>query len=117
MGAKLFGLFIDEAFFFSPDGMPVILPLLGNGAFLVMTSSVGGGGSRSGTMAILDAEFNGTKAVLEINWIRSCDTCAQNDNAERCTHIVQRPQFFQRRSDQELLKALLKPFEGTRSFL
>lgn len=113
MGEKLMLCMIDEYAFFPVAGMPVILPLLANGASLVMTSSVAGGGGRDGVMAILDAKYpDGTKAVLELNWMRACDACIRRGQSDRCTHIIQPPQHFQRRSDQEKLRALMSPFEG-----
>lgn len=108
MGERLAMLFIDEFAFFDSAGMPVILPLLANGAALVMTSSVAPGGSREGIMAILDAKYaDGSKAVLELNWMQSCDACKRAGRSDRCAHITQPPQHFQRRADQERLRALL----------
>ncbi len=112
MGIRLFGIFIDEAAFFDPAGIDVIAPLLALGAWLIMASSVNSGGARAGLMAMLDATLNGEEIVLELNWLRACDDCTQKGIDDRCTHIRQRPQFFQKRSDQAFLQALLKPFDG-----
>jgi hypothetical protein len=76
MGIKLFGIFMDEACFFNPMIMTVIAPLLATGAFLVMTSSISGGGARAGVMAMLDAHLpDGSLVVHELNFIRACDMC------------------------------------------
>jgi hypothetical protein len=113
MGTKLMGLFIDESDFFAAEGFPVILPLLANGAFLVMTSSVGGGGARVGARKLLEAQYaDGSLAVKELNWIRPCDACVQKGLHASCSHSVPKPQFFQRRADAEKLRALMSPFEG-----
>jgi hypothetical protein len=95
MGVNLFGLFIDEAFFFDRRAMKVILPLLRTGAFLIMTSSMPGGGPRTGVMAILEAQLEGRRLVHQLNFIRACDECRINHKEEQCTHFIQRPEPFQ----------------------
>ncbi len=114
VGENLCMCFVDEGYWFSEEGVPVLVPLLANGAALVITSSVGSGGPRAGLMAILDAQYgDGTMAVKEINYSTTCEECiAANIPEGRCTHNYQRPQHFQSNFSQLRTKVLLSPFEG-----
>lgn len=114
VGEDLCMCFVDEGYWFSEEGVPVLVPLLANGAALVITSSVGAGGPRAGLMAILDAQYDdGTLAVKEINYSTTCEECqAANIPEGRCTHVYHRPQGFQSNFSQLRTKVLLTPFEG-----
>jgi hypothetical protein len=114
VGIKMFGLFVDEGYWIAEAGVPVMVPLVANGAFFVITSSVGAGGARAGLMAILDARLpDGTLAVKEINYHVSCDICKAKGVPEgQCKHVQQRPQHFQGFFNQQRVKTLLSPFEG-----
>lgn len=114
VGVKYFGVFIDEGYWIAEAGVPVIIPLIANGAFLVITSSVGAGGARAGLMAILDARLpDGTAAVKEVNYHVTCEECkAKNAPEGSCNHVLQRPQHFQGYFNQMRVKTLLAPFEG-----
>jgi hypothetical protein len=113
MGFKLCAGFFDEAGFFPEDAMPSLLPIFANGAALIMGTSVGKGGPRAGIMKILDAkDATGKSVIREENYVRGCGACRAKGAADRCAHIVPRPQHFQRRSDQARLQALMAPFEG-----
>ena len=113
MGFKLFAGFFDEWAFFSVEAPKSLLPIFINGAALIMATSVAMGGARSGTMAILDAVYpDGKRAVLEVNMVQGCSACRAKGEAQRCTHIVARPQHFTRRVHQRRLQALMAPFEG-----
>lgn len=114
VGVKLFGLFVDEGYWIAEAGVPVMLPLVANGAFFIITSSVGAGGARAGLMAILDARLpDGTPAVKEINYHQTCDICKSKGVPEgQCKHVHQRPQHFQGFFNQLRVKTLLNPFAG-----
>lgn len=112
MGVKLFKVYLDEAAFFDEDCVPVIAPLLVNGAVLILTSSVAPGGARAGLMKILDAQYaDGRKAVLEVNFDEKCPACIQR-GADECTHIMRMRQFFQREMDVKFAEALMSPWTG-----
>jgi hypothetical protein len=114
MGFKLCKLYLDEGAFFDERGIPVMLPLLANGAALIVTSSIAPGGARTGAMRLLDAKDGDGRAVVrELNWIKACSACVQKGAADQCTHRVQRPQHFQSHAGQEFLHDLMKPFEGS----
>lgn len=55
----------------------------------------------------------GTRVVNVLNWIVSCRTCRKRNRADRCTHVVRRPQHFQKFSDKERLQALMSVFAGS----
>ncbi len=113
MGIKLFKCYLDEAAFFDEACMPVMAPLLVNGAVLVLTSSIAPGGARAGLMKILDAKYgNGQSVVLEENMIRACAACEQRGQPDQCKHLITLPQHFQRSADIAFVEALLSPWEG-----
>ena len=114
VGTKMFGLFVDEGYWIAEAGVPVMVPLVANGAFFVITSSVGAGGARAGLMAILDARLpDGTPAVKEVNYHVTCDECkTKGAAAGQCQHVQQRPQHFQGYFNQLRVKTLLGPFDG-----
>jgi hypothetical protein len=113
MGTRLICCWIDEGYWFAKEGVPVVIPLLANGAALIITSSVGAGGSRTGLMAILDAKFpDGKSAIDVINYTNPCEKCSAAGKADQCTHIKQKPQFFQTNANVGRVEALLSPFVG-----
>lgn len=105
-------VFMDEFLFFDPRALPVILPTLANGAALVLTSSIAPNVADD-LMRMLNVRYaDGTRVVNVLNWIVSCRTCKKLNKADRCTHIVRRPQHFQKFSDQERQAALMSVFAG-----
>ncbi len=113
MGFKLMKLYLDEGAFFDERGIPVMAPLLANGAALIVTSSIAPGGARTGAMRLLDAkEDDGRPAVLELNFGQGCSACVASGHGDQCGHRVSRPQHFQSRADMRFLRNLMQPFEG-----
>lgn len=105
-------VFMDEFLFFDPRALPVILPTLANGAALVLTSSIAPNAADD-LMRMFEAKYlDGTRVVNVLNWIEACPTCTKANRAGRCTHVVRRPQHFQKGSDQDRLRALLGVFPG-----
>ena len=105
-------VFFDEFLFFDPRALPVILPTLANGAALVLTSSIAPNAADD-LMRLFDAKYaDGTRVVSVLNWIEACPSCSKANRADRCTHVVRRPQHFQKGSDQERLRALFGVFPG-----
>ena len=93
-------VFMDEFLFFDPRALPVILPTLANGAALVLTSSIAPNAADD-LMRLFEAKYaDGTRVVNVLNWIEACPACTKANRADRCTHVVRRPQHFQKGSDQ-----------------
>lgn len=91
---------MDEFLFFDPRALPVILPTLANGAALVLTSSIAPNAADD-LMRLFDAKYSdGTRVVTVLNWIEACPACTKANRADRCTHVVRRPQHFQKGTDQ-----------------
>jgi hypothetical protein len=79
---------------------------------LVMTSSISPG-SDSAAMRILDTKYDdGTNVVRVLDWVQSCVDCVRKGAAERCTHIMRRPQHFQSYATQSRLDKLLSQDKG-----
>jgi hypothetical protein len=113
MGRDLCKCYLDEGAFFDERGLPVMLPLLANGASLIVTSSIAPGGAHMGALRLLDAkDRNGKHVVLELNWNRACVQCIRLGQEDRCEHRRQRPQHFQREEEVTFLRYLMAPFEG-----
>lgn len=105
-------VFMDEFLFFDPRALPVILPTLANGAALVLTSSIAPNVADD-LMRMLNVKYSdGTRVVNVLNWIVSCRTCKKLNKSDRCTHVVRRPQHFQKSSDVERQAALMSVFSG-----
>jgi len=103
---QLSGLIVDEAEFYPVRGLEVILPLLINGAWIIMMSSVGGVSARLGARRLLDAVFdNKSKIFIFYNWFKPCDDCVRKGRGNRCKCNVQQPQFYQSHAD--VMKACL----------
>jgi hypothetical protein len=111
-GRQVRMVFMDEFLFFDPRALPVILPTLANGAALVLTSSIAPNVADD-LMRMLNVRYaDGTRVVNVLNWIVSCRTCKKLNKADRCTHVVRRPQHFQKSSDVERQAALMSVFSG-----
>jgi hypothetical protein len=105
-------VFFDEFLFFDPRALPVILPTLANGAALVLTSSIAPNAADD-LMRLFDAKYDdGTRIVNVLNWIDACPSCTKANRADRCDHVVRRPQHFQKGSDMDRLRGLLMTFPG-----
>lgn len=114
MGERLVLLTMDEFFFMRPEGFPTMLPLLVNGAALLLTSSMSARADDE-MKRMLDAKLpDGREVVMKLDWIRPCHECKMAGIAHKCKHTLQRPQHFQREVDQERVRALMNPFgEGS----
>jgi hypothetical protein len=110
MGERLMLLMMDEFLFLPAAGYSTILPLLTNGASMLLTSSQ----SASPTDEIkrmLHAKMpDGREIVLRLDWIRACAECTAKGVADQCRHLRQQPQHFQRSTDQDRMQSLMKPF-------
>ncbi len=120
--------------FFREEMMIALLPTLSNGAMLVLTSSQTTQPD-SPIIKMLNATYPDGKPVIKLeNWYvpslscihpgwhvhgfivhrqRACLSCTRRNIADRCTHIVQRPQHWQKRGDQTRVHALMGTFEGS----
>ena len=88
--------------------LEVTLPLLINGAFCVLMSSVGGVSARLGARRLLDAVYeNGTKIVKALNWAKPCDECVRKGRGARCKCNVQQPQSYQNHVDVDKVQRLM----------
>lgn len=85
-GKKVFAIFADEFFFFSPEVLPAILPTLATGAVFVMTSSVAPDGDNP-MMRLLDTKYrDGTPVVKQLDFNKACRSCQRKGLEKRCTH-------------------------------
>lgn len=111
MGARIALMNIDEFFFIRPSVYPTILPLLVNGAALMLTSSQNKDPDNP-IRRMINAKYedSGEDAVLRFNWLQACSDCRIAKQEERCTHIAQQPQHFQKRADLRRVRALTEPF-------
>jgi hypothetical protein len=111
MGARIALMNIDEFFFIKPSVYPTILPLLVNGSALMLTSSQNKDPD-SPIRKMINARYedSGQDAVLRYNWLQACADCRAAKQDERCTHIEQQPQHFQKQSDMRRVRALVEPF-------
>lgn len=110
MGERIMLMMLDEFMFMQPSLYQTILPLLTNGAAMLLTSSMSASADDE-IRRMLHAKMpDGREVVLRLDWIRSCAECKARGTPDRCTHLRQRPQHFQRSVDQERLQALMRPF-------
>jgi hypothetical protein len=80
--------------------LEVCLPLLINGAFAILMSSVGGVSARLGARRILTATHeNGSLICKLYNWHRACDDCVRKGRASKCRCNTQQPQSYQNEMD------------------
>jgi hypothetical protein len=110
MGERIMCMLLDEFLFMAVSLYGSILPLLTNGAAMLLTSSMSATGDDEIKRMLMAKMPDGRDIVLRLDWIRACAKCMAAGIADRCTHLKQRPQHFQRSVDQERLKALMKPF-------
>jgi len=111
MGERLMMMMVDEFFFFKAMVYPTIIPLLVNGAALMLTSSMSVvADDVIRRMIYAKLEETGAEVFKRFDWIRACADCVAKNEAARCTHIEQRPQHFQPRGGQRRVKALMRPF-------
>jgi hypothetical protein len=107
IGKQLSGLIIDECEFYPVKGLEVVIPLIINGAFLIMMSSVGGVSARLGARRLLGAKYeNGTLIVKLYNWHKACDKCTRLGRAAKCKCNIQ-TQFYQNEVDVMKVRALM----------
>lgn len=107
IGKQLSGLIIDECEFYPVKGLEVVLPLIINGAFLVMMSSVGGVSTRLGARRLLGAKYdNGSLIVKLYNWHKACDACTRKGRGPKCRCNAQ-PQFYQSHVDVAKVSSLM----------
>ena len=94
MGTRVFAIFLDEMLFMNIKAFPSIFPVAQTGAALIMTSSISPGAASS-AMCILDAKYDdGTNVVRKLDWVQSCIDCKRKGIADKCQHVIRRPEHF-----------------------
>lgn len=110
MGTRLAIMNIDEFYFMKPFVYPTLIPLLTNGAIILLTSSQSKDADNP-IRRMLEAILpDGSKVLTNYNWLQSCSDCKAIGKEEQCTHIERRPQHFQKQSDIRRVRALMKAF-------
>jgi len=93
----------------NPGAFPAIFPSSATGAMLVMISSMSSD-ANSPAMKIIDAKYDdGTPVMKKLDWVQSCATCKRKGVADKCTHVANRPQFFNSVHTTTRLSKLLPP--------
>lgn len=107
MGERLALMNVDEFFFLKPAVYSTVFPLLKNGAALMMTSSQAMHADHV-LQRVVEAKYkNGESVMMQLNWIQSCIKCKLEGNAHTCQHIVQQPQHFQQRAQDNRVRTLI----------
>lgn len=83
MGERLMALMMDEFMFLNSNSYPTILPLLVNGAALLLTSSMSASADNEIKRMIMAKLPDGRELVQRLDWIRACHTCTANGTHAR----------------------------------
>jgi hypothetical protein len=108
MGERLALMNVDEFFFLKPAVYSTVFPLLKNGAALMMTSSQAMHADHV-LQRVVEAKYKNEESVMmQLNWIQSCIKCKLEGKAHECQHIVQQPQHFQQRAQDNRVRTLIE---------